>query len=269
MTDKVNFLQAKVGGNLPKNKAKDVYELSLDVHGNLDVAEIFPGQFVCFSPLDSASVMSRPFSVATVEKRAGIFSIFYKVVGPNTRLMSGLKSGDTVKFWGPIGSKFEPDYSLYDEVWLVGGGIGIAPLFYFEKVISEFQNERVRVFYGSRNQKEIIDYDFLTSERVEIATDDGSVGFHGPVTTIMAAFVKSVPKQNIMVISCGPNSMMQKVAESCLAYGMPCYVLLEKIMACGIGNCLGCSIKTTQGMKRVCHDGPVFKAEEVIWHELG
>jgi dihydroorotate dehydrogenase electron transfer subunit len=156
----------------------------------------------------------------------------------------------------------------YDEVWLVGGGIGIAPLLFFEKVITEYQDHRARVFYGGKDINEMMNLDLVTLEPVEIATENGTVGFKGFITDLFSE--KIIERSGkILVITCGPNPMMKKVAEICEQNEVDCYVILEKVMACGIGVCLGCSIKTTQGLKRICHDGPIFNAREVIWNELG
>jgi len=246
----------------------NIWELVLSPRDNFDVMEFLPGQFVCLEPLAQDSVMARPFSVAMTNNSHNTFTIMYKVVGANTKLMSQLQKDDQIKFWGPLGKGFLPNSLDYNEVFLIGGGIGIAPLVYYEKVVTTVQKGIARVFYGNRTKEEIIPITFSTHERVEIATDDGSEGFNGLVTNLAISFIKANRQQNILVITCGPNIMMQKIAEICQEYKIECYVLLERIMACGIGQCLGCSIKTKSGMKKICQDGPVFQAEEVIWHEL-
>lgn len=265
MKDKINVLTAKVIKNAPITK--DIWLLTLDPGPDFDVTKLSPGQFVCLA-LETDSVMARPFSISTISTFNETFDILYRIVGKNTEQMRRLVKGQNIKFWGPLGKAEIIDPTHYDEVWLVGGGIGIAPLLFFEKVISEYQGHSTRVFYGGRNINEMMNLDLVTPEPVEIATEDGSVGFKGFITDL---FSKKIIKrtEKILVIACGPNPMMKKMAEICEQYKVDCYVILEKIMACGIGVCLGCSIKTTKGMKRVCHDGPIFDAEEVIWNELG
>jgi len=253
-----------------QQKTTDVFELVLQAENqDFDLTKIDPGQFVCLAPLAQESSMARPFSIAMVSTFHNTFSILYKVVGENTKLLSQLKKGDQIKFWGPLGNGFIPDPDVYDEVWLVGGGIGIAPLCFMEKVVAEYQEGRTRIFYGSRTKDDVIPLTFYTGEHFEIATDDGSFGVNGFITDLFGSFADEARGQNILVITCGPNIMMSKVAEICAKHNFDCYVILERIMACGIGACLGCSIKTKSGMKRICHDGPVFPAEEVIWNELG
>jgi dihydroorotate dehydrogenase electron transfer subunit len=264
--NRITVCQAEVVSNA--QKAKDIWELKLDPGDDFDVTAIMPGQFVCLAPLDPSSTMARPFSVATISVSRNTFSLLYKAAGKNTELMTKLPQGEKVKFWGPLGQGFLPDSTTYDEVWLVGGGIGVAPLIYYEKAISELQGGIARVFYGNRTREEIIPLDLYTQEPLALTTDDGSEGHKGFVTDILADFVKAAMGQKILVITCGPNIMMAKVAEICQQADIECYVILETIMACGLNNCKGCTIKTTAGMKSVCHDGPVFLAKEVIWDEL-
>jgi dihydroorotate dehydrogenase electron transfer subunit len=267
MVNKIKILSATVVGN--KLQTGNIWQLILDPGNNFNVTEILPGQFVCFEPLDPDSVMARPFSVAMYDVEKNTFFVLYKVVGKNTQAMTQLKVGDNVKFWGPLGQGFDADFCNYDEVWLVGGGIGVAPLLLFEKIISEEQKSLVRIFYGNTSVKDTLSLNIYSQLRPELATDDGSLGYHGFITNLLEAFLKAVKAQKILIITCGPNVMMQKVVQICQQANLPCYVILERIMACGINSCKGCSIKTISGMKRVCHDGPVFPAEEVIWDEIG
>ncbi|MCX6745045.1 MAG: dihydroorotate dehydrogenase electron transfer subunit [Candidatus Parcubacteria bacterium] len=266
--EKTQVCEAVVVSNKPK--AKDIWELKLDPGDDFDVTAFLPGQFVCLAPLDSSSTMARPFSIANISTSNGTFFVLYKVIGKNTELMTKLASGDKVKFWGPLGQGFLPCSSPdpdYDEVWLVGGGIGIAPLIFFEKVMTEYQDRLVRVFYGNKTKDEIIPLDLYTQEPLTITTDDGSAGYKGFVSDVFASFIQAAKNEKILVITCGPNVMMAKVAELCEQAGIECQVILETVMACGLGVCLGCSIKTASGMKRICHDGPVFPAKEV-WDVL-
>ncbi len=267
MDPKIQVCQAEVLSN--ERKAKNIWELKLDPRLDLHEDDIFmPGQFVCLEPLDPASTMARPFSISYVSMSSGTFKLLYKVVGKNTELMTGLNPGQQIKFWGPLGQEFLPDSLEYGEVWLVGGGIGIAPLIYYEKAITELQGGTARVFYGSKTKEEVIPLDLYTREPLVIATDDGSAGFPGFVPDLINGFLKGTIREKVLVITCGPNIMMKRVAEICAERQIECHVILETIMACGLNNCKGCTIKTTSGMKSICHDGPVFPAQEVIWNEV-
>gem|GEM_PF-90534 len=263
--EKILVCQAEVLSN--EQKAKGIWEIKLNPDDNFD-GIVMPGQFVCLAPLDSKSVMARPFSIANISIHLNNFTILYRVVGENTELMTKLQAGEKVKFWGPLGQGFLLNSQTYNEVWLVGGGIGIAPLIYFEKVVSELQGGVARVFYGGKTLEEVIPLELHTLEPLNLATDNGTAGFKGLVTDLLGSFIKAAQGEKILVVTCGPNVMMRKAAELCQQVGIDCYVVLEAVMACGLNNCKGCSIKTTSGMKSVCHDGPVFLAKEVIWDEL-
>lgn len=262
---KITVCQATVVSNEPV--AENTWKLVLAPEDHFEVTKCSPGQFVCLEPLAKSSTMSRPFSISIISTSRGTFSIMYKVVGENTKLMCQLKEGQKIKLWGPLGSNEVIEISDYDEVWLVGGGIGIAPLRLFDKVITEYQDGKVKVFYGNVTKTDIVDLNLYTDELLEISTDDGTAGYHGLITDLLAQKLLELKTGKILVLACGPNAMMQKTVELCQQVDIDCYVILEQIMACGIGSCLGCSIKTKSGMKRVCHDGPIFNAKEVIWDE--
>jgi dihydroorotate dehydrogenase electron transfer subunit len=265
----IRVKEVKIESN--KKCAKDTYILSLE-SGVL--GEIFPGQFVCLQPLSENSAMARPFSIFDIESH--VFPrILYKVTGENTRLMSLLKPGQKIKIWGPLGQEKPPfHYGNYDQVWFVGGGIGLAPLNYmasrFKHGGSLFSG---KIFWGFKTNLEIpcVEWEFdpLSPNENYFVTEDGSSPHCGLVTDLLNEKLLENCFQEILVITCGPKPMMKQVAELCAACKTDCYVILETIMACGIGVCLGCSIKMKSGeMKRVCHDGPVFPAKEVIWDEI-
>ncbi len=243
--------------------ATDIFEIEMSCP--FDAKKITPGQFVSLAPLAEDSSMSRPFSIAKTFNSS--FSIILKVVGKNTDLLNGFKSGQKIKVWGPCGAKLPESFYDYDEFWLVGGGIGIAPLLFFEKVFWLRKKESL-IFYGNKTAEDIVNLEPFNGRPAIIATDDGSEGFSGLITEIFLEAIEKENKRNLAVITCGPNIMMRQIARICKRQVLECYVILEKIMACGIGACLGCSIKTSQGMKRVCHDGPVFNSKEVFWNEL-
>ena len=265
---KIHVCQAQVVAN--EQLTQDCWALTLWPEKSLKATMFFPGQFVGLEPLAGQSTMVRPFSIAQINDLNNWLTIWYKVVGTNTQLMTHLHPQQSVKIWGPLGQKpflFTDTYQA-DEVWLVAGGIGIAPLAFFERVIVESQNGLARIFYGVKTVKDIIKVEIEThsaEETIEIATEDGSVGYKGFITDLLAERLRQVKGQKILVITCGPNVMMKKVFELCQSYCLECFVLMESLMACGLGQCLGCALMTTQGQKHICLDGPLFKASEVIW----
>ncbi|MCX6743788.1 MAG: dihydroorotate dehydrogenase electron transfer subunit [Candidatus Parcubacteria bacterium] len=265
--NEIQVWQAKILRKV--KRAKDIFEFVLDC--DFPVTDFSPGQFLNIAPLSKNSAMARPFSVYKINSHENSVAILFKVVGENTELLSQLRRRDKIKVWGPLGTKSDLDLIGYDECWLIGGGMGFAPLYFFETNFWQqrkiWEDKKIRFFYGGKTLKEMVKLE-LHQGTVRIATEDGSDGYHGLVTDCFAHDLAEQADKDILVITCGPKPMMKQVAEICAERKINCYVVLETIMACGIGVCLGCSIETTQGMKRICHDGPVFKAEEVMWNEI-
>lgn len=258
----INIWPAIVSENLPR--ANGIFELVLTCPF---VHEFGLGHFLCLEPLDPESVMARPFSVYSKNLIKGTVSILYRVVGKNTSLLSKLVTGQEIKAWGPLGRATETASLLaYQKVYIVGGGIGLAALCQWQ---NELFNLRIghEIFYGNKIQDETVRFlSLLGNGQISFATEDGSLGFHGLVTDLFAQ--QMVVAEKSLVLTCGPQKMMQSVAKICRQKNVVCWVSLESTMACGLGVCLGCSVKMKSGQKRICHDGPFFPAEEVIWHEL-
>lgn len=261
---KMEYWSTKVLRNV--QRATDIFEIEMTCP--FDAKLFLPGQFICLAPLAEGSVMSRPFSIRKIFTAHGnSFSILVKYVGENTDLITNLKKGDEIKVWGPCGQSLPESFFDFDKYWLIGGGIGIAPPLFFEHVLW-LKKKEVRVLYGNKTAKEAIKLELCNNSPGLIATDDGSEGYSGFITDAFLEMVEKEPNKNTVVIACGPVPMMRQAFRISKEQGLTCYVILEKTFACGIGSCLGCSIKTTNGMKRVCHDGPIFDGKEILWDEL-
>ncbi|MCL2789519.1 MAG: dihydroorotate dehydrogenase electron transfer subunit [Desulfobulbus sp.] len=222
-----------------------------------------PGQFVMAScsPL-SDPLLRRPFSIHRCIG-ADVLQLLIRVVGRGTELLAQCQPGQRLSLIGPLGQGFHPPASEAS-ICLVGGGIGIAPLFFWAERLAA--NQRCTALLGSRTGMELSQ---LAAEftqlgcRVETATDDGTLGHHGLVTDVLAAHLSATDR----VYACGPMPMMASVAEMCRAVRIPCEVSLEAHMACGLGACLGCTVHGANGRYlHVCKDGPVMAAEEVAWN---
>jgi len=228
-----------------------------------------PGQFVMLKTGEGCHpLLRRPFSIHGCRPGAGEVEILFKVVGEGTALLAGIQPGATVSMIGPLGNGFT--LAAGGTHYLIGGGMGIAPLKFLAATLRRRQPEAaVRVLLGARNKTEIapLAADFTAMGLTpECATDDGSLGHHGLVTELLAAH-----RTAGTVYCCGPRPMMRAVAASCAARSMPCQVSMETMMACGIKACLGCTIKSTTTNDKgapyahVCQDGPVFAAEVIAW----
>jgi dihydroorotate dehydrogenase electron transfer subunit len=166
-----------------------------------------------------------------------------------------MRPGETIKILLPLGNAF-PDVSGY-KIWLVGGGLGVAPLLYLAKTLSGTACG-LRSYLGFSDGRSVFGADEM-SELSEMTLDVG-----GFITDkVSGAFASELPDA---IFSCGPEPMMAALKKICAARGVPLYVSLEERMGCGVGACLVCAraVRGAAGYKRVCRDGPVFDAEEVV-----
>lgn len=235
------------------------------------VREILPGQFVHVRVENTyAPLLRRPLSIYTWDRESGYIQLLYQTVGVGTDLLSRRRPGEEVDILGPLGKGFSWEPEL-ERIALVGGGIGIAPLLGTAQTASR-QGKEVTSLLGARNSASLVDQgEFAAaSESLWLATDDGSLGYPGPVTGLLEELLRE--GKTDLVLACGPWPMLRAVANISGAYGVRCQVSLEARMGCGLGACRGCAFKakTPAGevqYKMVCQDGPVFDAREVSWDE--
>ncbi len=224
-----------------------------------------PGQFVMVQVSDSMDpLLRRPFSIHQVTID-GTIQILFKVIGRGTALLAQLMPGDHIDCIGPLGRGFSFDQK--ERLCLIGGGMGIAPLYFLAKRLLRTTEtpERDFVFLGARNREELTlfaDEFFDLGYTVKTATDDGSMGHHGFVTELLDPALPVVER----LYTCGPFAMMKICADMAKGVGVHCQVSLETHMACGLGACLGCAVTGAEhGYLHVCRQGPVFDAGEVAW----
>lgn len=203
-------------------------------------------------------VLSRPISVHDVDEREGTLTFLYQIKGEGTQKLAHLAWGQTLTLTGPCGNGFDvAAAAAAGRVAVVGGGIGVAPLLLLCRELAA-AGCKPELYAGFRDAPYALE-DFLPyCAAISVATDSGAVGYHGLVTGILH------PEEFDLVLTCGPNVMMQGVYRLCAEKGVPCLASLERKMACGLGACLGCTCQTKVGPRTVCKDGPVFSAEEVF-----
>ena len=240
-----------------------------------------PGQFIHIRVGESADpLLRRPLSIHDIvaKGRGGELTckILYEIVGKGTQLLAEKKAFNELDVLGPLGNGFDvKKLSRSSEVYLVAGGMGVAPLYYLAKKLIEVGSRKsevrkIIVLIGGRTKEHVLcekEFKDLKCE-VHVATDDGSKGFKGRVTQLLKEKLSQVSGSKSQVIcACGPKPMLAVLAGIGRERNVPVFVSLEEFMGCGLGACLGCVIRTTSGYKRICHDGPVFDAEEIIWKE--
>ncbi|GHV70831.1 dihydroorotate dehydrogenase B (NAD(+)), electron transfer subunit [Spirochaetia bacterium] len=226
------------------------------------------GQFYMIRPRRSSVLLGRPISAAGWKGGAVHFLIAKK--GRGTEDLSLMRSGEAAELIGPRGNAwndFFPASGDDKKIALIGGGIGLAPL---EALLTEMPDTVFDFYAGFRGSFRdgaercgILGpaLSGCSSGKLIIATEDGSEGLKGRIPDFLDT------KNYAVIFACGPEAMLKAVAERCKKTGTPCYVSMERRMACGVGACLGCTIKTTRGNKRCCADGPIFPAEEILFDE--
>lgn len=210
------------------------------------------GQFYMLRAWDKYPVLSRPISVFDADEHT--VSFLYKVVGQGTEIFAGLNVGEEIKLDGPHGNGF-PQVS--GRIALVGGGVGIAPLYLTAKKLKEENpGSVVELFLGFSGRP-------ILTERYEKVADKVTVNVGGFVTDDID------PCRYDVIMTCGPEIMMKVLYKKCCEAKAtaPLYVSMENRMACGIGACLVCTCKTAGGNKRACKDGPVMLGSEVFGNE--
>jgi dihydroorotate dehydrogenase electron transfer subunit len=225
------------------------------------VAELAkPGQFVMVRCGESQDpLLRRPLGIHRVDS-AGRVALLYQVAGRGTAWLSQRKPGDPIDLIGPLGNGFlvKPESR---SLLLLAGGIGFTPLaFMADMAIKE--GRTATVVMGSRSDKYLYPESQLPEGiKIVIATEDGSCGEKGLVTCLIDKFIGQADQ----VFACGPAAMYKSMAEMERLKGESVQVSLEERMACGVGACYGCTVKTRNGLKQVCHDGPVFDLAEMVW----
>lgn len=216
-----------------------------------------PGQFVHL--LTNNHTLRRPISIANIDRNSDVITILFKKIGSGTKELASFVPGMFIDALGPCGNGFDMQQPAHSTALLIGGGIGIPPLYYLGKELVK-QNVNVISVLGFQTKKSVFyEQQFQALGKTYVVTDDGSYGKQGRVTDILKD-VDAIDRY----YSCGPLPMLQAVATK--LPNKEGYLSFEERMGCGVGACFACVIKTADasGYKKICKDGPVFAAEEVI-----
>ena len=227
---------------------KNVYRMRLE---SPDLEQQKPGGFVNIR-LDGL-FLRRPISV--YDSEPGSLTILYKTVGKGTEQMSGMKPGETLDVLTGLGNGYDLS-KAGDEPLLLGGGVGVPPLYLLAKQLRA-AGKTVRAVLGFNTAEEIFGEEAFRALGcdVTVATADGSYGTKGFVTDAQ-------PEEYSYFYTCGPEPMLRAVYRATKTAGQFSF---EERMGCGFGACMGCSCKTITGYKRICREGPVLEKEEIVW----
>ena len=245
------------------------YQIGLQGRGGYTRAK--PGQFVMLRlPDHNDPLLRRPFSIhrliVTGGRVEGI-EILYKLVGKGTRMLATLAEGEYLQVMGPLGSAFTFP-GQFRHVFIVTGGIGIAPMVFLASFLIErgADPSRCRVFLGGKSSSDILCRDAFTDFGMPVitTTDDGSAGDQCLVTHPVELAIEDSPPD--IIYACGPLEMLQCVFGIAEKFQIPCQISIETRMACGLGACLGCAIESRETTRRYLHaclDGPVFDTRDI------
>ncbi len=223
--------------------------------------KVRPGQFlhIQITPTQDP-FLRRPFSYYRI--RGEVVDVLYEVLGQGTEILSGLGKGDRLRVLGPLGRSFSEKIKAKKRI-LVGGGVGVPPLV--------FLAERCgchRFFIGTKSRRQVLPSQEVKKFRRQVfySTDDGSYGTKGFVTKLLENFLKNEAENpaDYFVQTCGPTGMMERVLEIARRFGVSGEASWEERMACGLGVCLGCMVKTHKGWTPSCTEGPVFRFDEMV-----
>jgi dihydroorotate dehydrogenase electron transfer subunit len=215
-----------------------------------------PGQFVMVC-CGEDTLLRRPLSVH--QANGNRLALFFNVVGRGTHWLSQRQPGDKLDLLGPLGKGFSIAPGS-NNLLLVAGGIGIAPLYFLAQDALR-KKRSVKLLYGTADKKRL---SIPPEIKLVSATEDGSVGQRGMITETLPDYINQADQ----VFACGPLQMYQTMARMPQLRDKPVQVSLEVRMGCGLGACYGCTVKTKKGLKQVCRDGPVFDLNDIVWEEL-
>lgn len=215
-----------------------------------------PGQFLHL--LVSGHTLRRPISIADINRKEETITILFKMLGSGTRELATYVPGTTVDALGPSGNGFNLHNEAQSTVLLIGGGIGVPPLYYLGKTLAQQSIKIISVLGFQTEESVFYEGQFNKLGETYIVTNDGSYGNKGFVTDILGD-IETFDRY----YSCGPMPMLKAVTSS--LKNKQGYISLEERMGCGVGACFACVVPTDDqgGYKKICKDGPVFNVQEV------
>lgn len=241
-----------------------IYKFSVEAPEIANTAKA--GQFLEIKVSETGEpFLRRPISIFNIDKENGIVEFIFQVKGRGTELLKLKEVGETIDIMGPLGfGSFK--VQEYNNVAIIGGGIGIYPLYELTKELKGKAN--LNVYLGFRDKSLVScekEFEEIGLNKLVVTTDDGSYKEKGFAIDFMK---KDIEEHRVdMIFACGPLPMLRAVREYAIKENIPCQISLEERMGCGIGACLGCAVKVISGAEprfgHVCKEGPVFDAQNV------
>ena len=242
---------------------REIAPLIYDMWMETNIAAVAtPGQFISIYTKDKSLLLPRPISICEVNRDKTALRVVYRIAGKGTEQFSLYNPSEALNVLGPFGNGFPLEKGEGKRVFLIGGGIGIPPMLELARRL----DAKKQIILGYRDNLCFLKEHIEQYGQIYIATEDGSAGTKGNV--LDAIRVNRLEAD--VIYACGPMPMLRAVKTYAAEKGIPAYISLEEHMACGVGACLGCVVKTKEvhhhtnvHNARICTDGPVFEAKEV------
>lgn len=261
-------MQKQVFAELVKKEQlnSDIFKFSIKAPSIVEKSK--PGNFIEIRVSNQTEpFLRRPISIYNLDKENGILEFIFQVKGKGTDILSKKNEGELIDITGPLGyGTFK--YDNYNNLAIIGGGIGIFPLYELAKCAKK-DNKNVNTYLGFRNKNYVVlENEFKNvSNNLTITTDDGTYKEKGFAIDF---FKRDIEEEKVdCIYACGPLPMLKAIQKLAIEKDIPCQLSLEEKMACGLGVCLGCAVKTSKSTKdapeywHVCKAGPVFQAKDV------
>lgn len=249
--------------SVAENRQAGAYRLVSVVSAEIGAAAR-AGQFLMVRKAGSSldPLLPRPMGVHDID--ADLVKLLVEPVGKGTRVLAETAVGDRLSILGPLGRGF--DLSGAGPALLAGGGIGISPLALLARELTAARRE-VRCLLGFRTRHQAVAAELFKGFEAKVFTEDGTVGEKGMVSEPLSRHISDYGKGQgaAEVFACGPHAMLKAVARLSKEHGIKAQVSLAAHMACGVGACQGCVVATTDGYRKVCSEGPVFNAGDILW----
>ncbi len=227
-----------------------------------------PGEFLHLKVSAEKSydpLLRRPLSLFDVKLEEKIAGLLYCVVGRGTRILTQFEPGYEIDYIGPLGQGFS--LKRNKKILIIGGGMGIAPLYYLTRKLVK-KNNKIKILLGGNIETDINFFEKKFKNLnldIDISLMDGSRGYKGTVIDLWQNKYKGFKPE--FIYSCGPEIMLKGIQKIAIKEDIPGEISLEERMGCGVGICLSCVCSTTDGHQRVCKEGPVFSLKEVVFNE--
>ncbi|MBN2188011.1 MAG: dihydroorotate dehydrogenase electron transfer subunit [Chitinispirillaceae bacterium] len=246
----------KIIGNRPLSA--DYFELAFT--WDKKAGRPLPGQFFTLRISDSTvPLLRRPFAFSSFDAKKSTASMIYQRRGRGTAILAAKEKGEQLDLIGPLGKPF-PLPGKMQNALLVAGGIGLGPLLFLASRLRKAQ-----LVVGCRTKNLVPSFRSCAGLRPVVCTDDGTKGFMGTAGDYLKSIEKVVAADTV-IYACGPLPLLKACHEFALGRGGECFVSVEQVMACGVGACMGCAVKSAGGgYTRACTEGPVFNSKELKW----